>query len=247
MATVAGRRRMDGDSIRERRVDLVDLTADPASRVDGVEAVDGVLEVAEAHGPGMTEVLTHESGPEPDKTDETEQVDGADRAEPDPAVRRRRPSPLTAALAACLVALLVASALSLTMSRRDRADASAGASALAAAKTSAATVLSYDYRQLDSDFAAAAALTTGSLRSDYQATTSKAVAQLATQTHAVVIAKVVAGGVVSSTSTRVTVLLFVDQTTTSNRLDGPKVDQNRVQLVMAKVGSHWLVSGLRAL
>jgi hypothetical protein len=45
----------------------------------------------------------------------------------------------------------------------------------------------------------------------------------------------------------VTVLLFVDQTTTSNRLNGPKVDQNRVQLVMQKVGSHWLVSGLKAL
>jgi Mce-associated membrane protein len=227
MATVAGRRRIDGDGPRERRpdlVDLVDLTADPASR--------------------MTEVLTHESGSE---SDETAELDGSDLEGTAPGVRRWRPTRLTAALAACLVALLVASALSLTMSRRDRADVSAGAAALASARTSAVTVLSYDYRQLDSDFAAATALTTGSLRSDYQATTSKAVAQLATQTHAVVIAKVVAGGVVSSTSTRVTVLLFVDQTTTSNRLDGPKVDQNRVQLVMQKVGSHWLVSGLKAL
>ncbi len=85
------------------------------------------------------------------------------------------------------------------------------------------------------------------MRSDYQATTSKAVAQLATQTHAVVSAKVVAGGIVTSTATSATVLLFVDQTTTSNRLSGPQVDQNRVQLTMKKVGRHWLVSSLKAL
>ena len=147
----------------------------------------------------------------------------------------------------CLVALLVASALSVTMSRRGRADVAAGDAALAVARTSAATILSYDYQHLDSDFAAATALTTGGLRTDYQATTSKAVAQLATQTHAVVSAKVVAGGVVSSSTTRVTVLLFLDQTTTSNRLSGPKVDENRVQLTLQKVGSHWLVSAIKAL
>jgi Mce-associated membrane protein len=253
MATVAGRRRIAGDGSRERRVELVDLTAAPLGRADQADAIDegndgndvnGVHEVTKTGQPGLAEILTDESGPEPA---EPEELDDADPKAKPSAVRRWRPTALTAALVVCLAALLIASALSLTMSRRDRADVSAGNAALAAAKTSAATVLSYDYRQLDSDFAAATALTTGSLRSDYQATTSKAVAQLATQTHAVVTAKVVAGGVVSSSATRVTVLLFVDQTTTSNRLNGPKVDQNRVQLVMQKVGSHWLVSGLKAL
>ena len=102
---------------------------------------------------------------------------------------------------------------------------------MAAARTSAATILSYDYRHLDADFAAASALTTGSFRTDYQATTAKAVRQLATQTKAVVSAKVAAAGVVSSSADRATVLLFVNQTTTSNRLDSAKVDQVRVQMM----------------
>ena len=138
-------------------------------------------------------------------------------------------SALILVLAVCLVALLVASAWSPSPPGDKRADAAGGSAALAAARTSAATILSYDYRHLDTDFAAATALTTGSLRTDYQATTSKAVAQLATQTHAVVSAKVVAGGRGQlDAPTSATVLLFVDQTTTSNRLSGPQVDQNRV-------------------
>jgi Mce-associated membrane protein len=46
---------------------------------------------------------------------------------------------------------------------------------------------------------------------------------------------------------RVVVLLFVDQTTTSTRLDGPKVDLNRVRLTMTRTGGEWLVSEVDAL
>ena len=160
---------------------------------------------------------------------------------------RRRPGWVAIALAVCLVAVLAACLLAAVTTRADRADIRAGDSALAAARNSAATILSYDYRHLDTDFAQAAALTTGSFRTDYQATTAKAVKQLATQTQAVVVAKVVAGGVVSSTADRATVLLFVNQTTTSNRLSAAKTDLNRVQLTMTRSGSRWLVSGLKAL
>jgi Mce-associated membrane protein len=38
------------------------------------------------------------------------------------------------------------------------------------------------------------------------------------------------------------VLLFVNQTTTSTRLDGPKVDLNRVVLTLDRVDGKWLVS-----
>lgn len=161
--------------------------------------------------------------------------------------RRRRPPLVPTLLAVCLVAVLAACVLSAVTTRRDRADAAAGTAAVSAARSSAATILSYDYRRLDADFAAATALTTGSFRSDYQATTTKAVAQLATQTKAVVAAKVVAAGVISSTSDRASVLLFVNQTTTSNRLSSAQVDQVRVQVTMSKVKGHWLVSALTAL
>lgn len=165
----------------------------------------------------------------------------------DAAADRRLPRWVMVALAACLVAVVAASVLATMTTRADRADLRAGDAALAVAKTSAATILSYDYRHLDADFSAAAALTTGSFRTDYQATTAKAVKQLATQTQAVVAARVVAGGVVSSTTGRVTVLLFVNQTTTSNRLSSARTDLNRVQMTMTRSGSRWLVSSLKAL
>ena len=39
----------------------------------------------------------------------------------------------------------------------------------------------------------------------------------------------------------------VNQTTTSTRLDGPKVDLNRVRLQMDRVDGKWLVSDVQAL
>jgi Mce-associated membrane protein len=221
MTTVAGRRRIGDSRVRETHRD-----ATPGPDAPSLQPAQNAEVLTDAH----------------------EVVPVAEPAERE--TRRRwpgRPRLLTAALTLCLVAVLVVAALFATTVRRDRTDVAAGNAALDAARTSAVTILSYDYRHLDADFAAATALTTGSLRTDYQATTSKAVAQLAAQTHAVVSAKVVAGGVVRSSSTTATVLLFVDQTTTSNRLSTAQTDQNRVELTLHRSGTHWLVSGLKAL
>jgi Mce-associated membrane protein len=224
MTTVAGRRRISEARVR-------------AARRDPAPASDTPLPPPDRNAEVLTEAA--------------EVVPVVEPAEPARSTTRRRwsrrPRPLTVALTVCLVVVLLVAAVCATSVRRDRTDVAAGNAALTAARTSAVTILSYDYRHLDADFAAATALTTGSLRTDYQATTSKAVAQLAAQTHAVVSAKVVAGGVVRSTSTTATVLLFVDQTTTSNRLSTAQTDQNRVELTLRRSGTHWLVSGLKAL
>ena len=100
-------------------------------------------------------------------------------------------------------------------------------------------ILSYDYRHLDADFAAARKALTGSFASDYRATTSKMVRPGAEQYHVVVKAEVAAESVVSATADQVVVLLFVNQTTTSTRLDGPRVDLNRVRLTLAR----WTAAG----
>ena len=198
--------------------------------------------------PGAPEVLTSEDPldpPEPRKLEPD-----LDAGDPTPATAPhagRRPSWIVVALAVSLVAVLAACVLAAVTTRGQRADLRAGDTALAAAKVDTARILSYDYRRLDADFAAATATTTGSFRTDYQATTAKAVRALATQTQAVVVAKVVGGGVVSSSVTHATLLLFVNQTTTSNRLPSAKTDLTRVQVSMTKSGSRWLVSGLTAL
>jgi Mce-associated membrane protein len=119
--------------------------------------------------------------------------------------------------------------------------------ASAAAQHDAVSILSYDYRHLDRDFAAARKALTGSFGRDYQATTSKLVRPGARQYHVVVRAEVAAESVVSATAEQVVVLLFVNQTTTSTRLAGPRVDLNRVRLTLVRVDGSWLVNNVVAL
>lgn len=168
-----------------------------------------------------------------------------------PAVPSRRTARRTRVLVAALAGVTVAAAgtggwLWHAASRADAA-AAAGPAALAAARSAAPAVLSYDYRHLDQDFAAASRHLTGAFKSDYAQTTTKVVTPTATRYHATVKADVVAASVVDATPERVTVLLYVDQTTTSDRVDGPKVDLDRVRMTLVPVGGQWLVDGVTAL
>jgi Mce-associated membrane protein len=227
------RRRIAGDRVRR----------DPGSAAAPADRLEVVTRA------GRPEVLTSDDPitPPPELEPDPDEGDSGTRS-PSAAVRRsQHPAWIVVALAASLVAVLAACVLAAVTTRHQRADLRAGDAALAAAKPDTVKILSYDYRHLDADFAAASAVTTGSFRADYQATTAKAVKALATQTNAVVVARVVAGGVVDSTADRATLLLFVNQTTTSNRLSAAKTDLTRVLVTMTKSGSRWLVSGVKAL
>jgi Mce-associated membrane protein len=147
-----------------------------------------------------------------------------------------------------VVVLAVAGAVTLVVLQQRADDVQrARAQAVGAARSAAATLLAYDYRHLDRDFAAGRALTTGAFAGQYAKTTHDAVAQVATQTKATVKAEVAAASVVTASADQVTVLMFVNQTTTSNRLERPQVDQNRVELTMRRVRGHWLVAQVRGL
>lgn len=157
-----------------------------------------------------------------------------------------------AVAAVALTALLVVAAVVVTvLDRQQRRIDDAGAAALEQSRTAAETVLSYGYTTLDEDFAEAVALSTGQFREDYERTSEGAVRDVATQTQAEVRADVISAGVVSASADRVVVLLFVDQTTVSNRLDRPQTDQNRVRLTMVRSaaagGPAWLVEQVEAL
>lgn len=166
------------------------------------------------------------------------------------ALRKRstwRPRPAVLVLVTVLaLAALAAGALGWA-AHRASADRAAGPAALAAARSAAPVVLSYDSAHLDSDFAKARRLLTGSFAADYTATTTKVVAPAAEQYHAKVTADVAAASVVRASRDAVVVLLFVNQTTTSDRLDGPKVDLNRVRMTMVPVHGRWLVARVDAL
>jgi len=156
----------------------------------------------------------------------------------------------TALLAGLLVITLSALAAFGLVAYRVRAGArveTARDQASAAARQDAVSILSYDYRHLDRDFAAARTALTGSFAKDYQATTSRLVRPGAVQYHVVVKAEVAAESVVSATASQVVVLLFVNQTTTSTRLDGPRVDLNLVRLTLVQVDGSWRLNNVVAL
>lgn len=119
--------------------------------------------------------------------------------------------------------------------------------ALKAGRSSAKTLLSYDYRTLDKDFAAGRRVATGRFEQQYEKTTSKTVTPSARKYHVTVTAQVVAGSVVSARSDRVVLLLYVNQDTVSDLVKNGRLDQNRVEMTMVPVDGQWRVSELKSL
>jgi Mce-associated membrane protein len=154
---------------------------------------------------------------------------------------------LLAGLLALTLSALAAFGLVAYRVRSDQQVETARDQAVAAARDNAEVILSYDYRHLSKDFAAARATLTGGFANDYKVTTAKLVRPGAEQYHVVVKAEVASQSVVSASAHQVVVLLFVNQTTTSTRLDGPRVDLNRVRLTLVKVDGRWLVNKVVAL
>jgi Mce-associated membrane protein len=154
---------------------------------------------------------------------------------------------LVIALAVLTVVALVAFGILAFRAAQASATDRARTAAVAAAREAIVPLLSYDYRRLDADFKKASGYLTGSFAAEYAQTTSTVVRPTATQTHAVVVAQVRTASVVSATPDRVVTLLFVNQTTTSNRLKEPNTDFNRVRITMDHLDGRWLISDIDAL
>ncbi|MFE2990577.1 hypothetical protein [Streptomyces sp. NPDC059262] len=169
--------------------------------------------------------------------------------------RRRLFTPLLCLL---LVAGLVAAAVLGWRYRESTRAEQARGQALAAARQAAPVVLSYDYRHLDRDFAAARARLTGHFRDEYGKTTTRVVGPTARKYRGVVKATVAqptgdsaaapAASVISASADRAVVLLFVNQVTTSTQIAGSRVDLNRVRMTLTRTDDDgWKVSALDAL
>lgn len=116
-------------------------------------------------------------------------------------------------------------------------------------QTCAATerLFSFDYRTLEADLAAQRAVTTGTFTNEVEAQTSPAIRIVAARIQAHVEAAASAAAIVRQDGTTATVLVFVDQSVTSRALPAPRVDRNRLEVSMTRVGDRWLVSGVKAL
>jgi Mce-associated membrane protein len=117
--------------------------------------------------------------------------------------------------------------------------------ALAAATGATQAIFSYDYRRFDASVANGRQFVTGQFAEEYASTTANLQAA-AEKEHAVVRAEVSAASVVQAAPDRVEVLVYVNQYRRNVNIDGEKVDQNRVVLVMVPVGGDWKVAGAAA-
>jgi Mce-associated membrane protein len=144
-------------------------------------------------------------------------------------------------LGAVALVLAIAAGALFVADRQAAADAKAGDDALAAARSAAETLFSYDYRSIDDNIAAGKKVVTGSLASDYSAT-SAVVKPAAVDTKAIVKATVSEAAVVSAASDKVVVLLYLNQATQSKNLQGTKLDLNRVRMTMVPTGGDWKIS-----
>jgi Mce-associated membrane protein len=152
---------------------------------------------------------------------------------------------LRAAIAGTLVVLLaVADLLLMNAARHHEQQASAQREAMRRARELVPVLLSYDYKTLSGDLGHARATTTGTFRNDFDKLVTSVVRPTAAERHVTTKAVVSGAGVMSASSDRVTVLVFVTQTSTSSVETSPVVSGSRVKVLMAKSDGRWLIAGL---
>lgn len=168
--------------------------------------------------------------------------------EPKPAARQRRPVPMPVLVLLGVLAAALAGVATYFGVQAERTEAYAEAleQAPQAAERAAAAILSYDHDSLEADRDAAARFMTAGYREEYLKTFDALVTENAEESEAVVQADVRASAAMARTGDldepdRMSVLLFVNQTTESTAHEEPSVALNRVRFDMVRVDGSWLV------
>ena len=151
---------------------------------------------------------------------------------------RRFALPVVAALA--VAALAAAGILGWQLKQQHDIDA-ASAAAVDAARAYGVTLTSIDTNALDQDFAAVLDGATGEFKDMYSRASGQ-LRQLLVDNKATGEGTVLDAAVKSASTTKVEVLLFIDQTVTNAAVPDPRVDRSRVAMTMELVDGRWLAS-----
>jgi Mce-associated membrane protein len=143
-------------------------------------------------------------------------------------------------LAVAVAALAVVLALTMLQLGDKNAVDGARTSALSTGRVYAADLAGYDYRHLDQDFGVVLSHSTPSFRRSFTQSSDALKATLE-RFHATANAKVVAAGVVSATTDRAVVLVFIDQTVTNSAQKTPTTDRSQVEITLLWVNGSWLI------
>jgi Mce-associated membrane protein len=201
-----------------------------------------------------TAAETDSDAPEPtaDLDDSTEETvdDEAEADSPEPVKRPRRGlSRMVRRVGPVLLVLLllisggVATWLYFKQYRPDQqTDADAKRTVVAAASDGTVALLSYSSDSLDKDFAAAKSHLAGDFLSYYDQFSQQSVAPVAKQKSMKTTAKVAGAAVTELHPDSATVLVFVDQTTTTKDSPQPSVAVSSVLVHMNRVNGTWLIT-----
>ncbi|HEX4252485.1 MAG TPA: hypothetical protein VH008_31785 [Pseudonocardia sp.] len=151
--------------------------------------------------------------------------------------------PAAVGVAVVLVIALAASVTFGLMLQRKAASDRAGQEALATAKAYAVTVTSYDYQNLDRNFADVLDGATGEFKDQYSGA-SQTLRQLIANAKATAKGSVLGAGLSSVSPDQVEVVVFVDQAITNAATAQPRIDRNRVLMTLTPHDGRWLVAKL---
>ncbi len=118
-------------------------------------------------------------------------------------------------------------------------------SALEAARERTLALTSYDYRQLEENFAGVLATATGQFATDYQDTTAQ-LRPTFTDAQAVASATVVAAGLESFAPDRAVAVIAVDQVIATKDAP-PRTERNRLRMTLVRPADTWLVERVERL
>jgi Mce-associated membrane protein len=195
--------------------------------------------------PPETEITTNT--PEVDPTAEADEAAahgaGETVADAAPISRRRRLLRRVAAAATALVfvaALAATAYLGWQLKQRNDA-AAAGRAALAVAQSYAVTLTSVDTNNIDQNFNQVLNGATGEFKDMYSQSAAQ-LRQVLIDNKAMSKGTVVDAAIKSATTTKVEVLLFIDQSISNVVNPQPRIDRSRVAMTMELVDNHWLAS-----
>lgn len=122
----------------------------------------------------------------------------------------------------------------------------ASAAALQAAKDYALVLTTLDARHIDDNYRKSLDGATGEFKDAYSQGASQ-LRQVLIDNKASGTGVVVAAAVKSATLDQIEVLLFVDQSITNAQNPSPRIDRNRIDMTMDKVGDRWLAGKVEIL
>jgi len=159
-----------------------------------------------------------------------------------------KPRPgLTAVVCAVLFAVLIGALGFLGWRQYEAYRVSAASvAALRAAQDYAVVLTTLDAKNIDDNYRKSLDGATGEFKDAYSQGSTQ-LRQVLIDNKAAGTGVVIASAVKSATPDKVEVLLFVDQSITNAQNPSPRIDRNRIDMTMEKVGDRWLASRVEIL